>query len=184
MKKLIAFILSTVIFTSLAIAQDEQMKIDALKKTVSQKNLSYSDRVAAYISLIDCKSAGYKAICELLANGDISFENWINFGYDHSTRFEDGTEKENSFDEYLLDKLEEDKGFTSAFINSLFAGSEAKGSGIGLIAFLKDSKAGVRHLGYLILQKKYKNLPAFEYLADEQIRAKQIAAIESFLKKQ
>lgn len=165
--------------------------IGRLRKSLEQMHLTYDERENAYISLIKSGPVGFEVICDLVCQGKITINEWINWHYDYSTRFADETKNQDSFDNFLFTRAEKDESFARSVVDHLFSqndlsnevvhSSVAGAGNLQYLSYLKDERPGVRRIGYLALQKQNKDLPPFDYEADEKTRTKEIQDIEAFI---
>ena len=159
-------------------AMGDQAKLEQSQKTLENQKLSDQDRETAYIALLNLDLQGFKVASNLLANGNISADEWIKWTYDYQTRFEGG-ETEKKFENFLYGRIEKSTTFANTLAKRF---GDAGLNDQTAFEYLKDNATGLRRLGFLILQGRYSHLPSFDYRADDVVRAKQLEVISAFLK--
>jgi hypothetical protein len=157
----------------------EKMPLETCKKTMENQKSSYSDREDAYVSLLKSGEKGFEIVSNSFLNGTVSIAEWTNWSFDYQSRFEDGPSHERSFETFLFARLDKDEGFAKKFSLWWSGGKYDAGSCLKLLG---DKNAGMRRVGYIILQNRYPNTPVFDYQAGDEVRTKQLQDIETFLK--
>lgn len=155
----------------------DRQKLDQLLKVLKNQKLSNSDRENAYIALLDLRE--FKIVSTLLADSSISMHEWPDWAYDYQTRFEQGTGNEKNFESFLYKKIETNDSFAKKFA---FVWSSGQYDESGCFKLLSDNSPAMRKIGYVILQNRYPNVPAFDYQARDEVRTKQLQDIDTFLK--